>query len=53
MRTPSFEIGASRFSAANPALRFCVIADHHENEIIEALDKLEEAAKEAGIKLPE
>lgn len=33
-------------------LRFCVIADHNENEIIEALDKLEEAAKEAGIKLP-
>ena len=33
-------------------LRFCVIADHHEDEIIEALDKLEEAAKEAGIKLP-
>ena len=33
-------------------LRFCVIADHNEDEIIEALDKLEEAAKEAGIELP-
>lgn len=33
-------------------LRFCVIADHNEQEIVEALDKLEEAAKEAGIALP-
>ena len=33
-------------------LRFCVIADHHEDEIVEALDKLAEAAEEAGIKLP-
>ena len=33
-------------------LRFCVIADHHPEEIVEALDKLEEAAREAGIQLP-
>jgi 8-amino-7-oxononanoate synthase len=33
-------------------LRFCVIADHHKEEIIQALDTLQEAAKEAGIQLP-
>lgn len=33
-------------------LRYCVIADHNEEEIVEALNKLEETAKEAGIKLP-
>ncbi len=33
-------------------LRFCVIADHHREEIIQALDTLQEAAKEAGIQLP-
>lgn len=33
-------------------LRFCVIADHHRDEIVEALDKLQEAAQEAGIQLP-
>jgi len=33
-------------------LRFCVIADHHREEIVEALDKLQEAAMEAGIALP-
>ncbi len=33
-------------------LRFCVIADHREEQIVEALDKLQEAAEEAGIRLP-
>ena len=33
-------------------LRFCVISDHHKEEIIEVLDKLQEAALEAGITLP-
>ena len=34
-------------------LRFCVISEHKPEEIIEALDKLQECAKEAGIQLPE
>ncbi len=33
-------------------LRFCVISEHKPEEIIEALDKLQEAAREAGIQLP-
>ena len=33
-------------------LRFCVISEHQPEEIIEALDKLAECAKEAGIHLP-
>ncbi|MBE5782972.1 MAG: aminotransferase class I/II-fold pyridoxal phosphate-dependent enzyme [Clostridiales bacterium] len=33
-------------------LRFCVISEHQPEQIIEALDKLEECAKEAGIQLP-
>lgn len=33
-------------------LRFCVISEHQPEQIIEALDKLEECAKEAGIVLP-
>ena len=33
-------------------LRFCVISEHQPEQIIEALDKLEECAKEAGITLP-
>ena len=33
-------------------LRFCVISEHRPEEIIEALDKLAECAKEAGIQLP-
>ena len=34
-------------------LRFCVISEHQPDEIVEALDKLLECAKEAGIQLPE
>ena len=34
-------------------LRFCVISEHNPEEIVEALDKLVECAKEAGIQLPE
>ena len=34
-------------------LRFCVISEHNPEEIVEALDKLLECAKEAGIQLPE
>ena len=33
-------------------LRFCVISEHKPEEIVEALDKLAECAKEAGIQLP-
>ncbi len=33
-------------------LRFCVISEHHREEIVEALDKLQEAAQQAGIQLP-
>ena len=33
-------------------LRFCVISEHKPEEIVEALDKLVECAKEAGIQLP-
>ena len=33
-------------------LRFCVISEHQPEEIVEALDKLVECAKEAGIQLP-
>ncbi|MDD2561803.1 MAG: aminotransferase class I/II-fold pyridoxal phosphate-dependent enzyme [Eubacteriales bacterium] len=33
-------------------LRFCVVSDHKEEQIIKALDTLMEAAQEAGIKLP-
>ena len=33
-------------------LRFCVISEHQPEQIIEALDKLVECAKEAGIQLP-
>ena len=33
-------------------LRFCVISEHQPDEIVEALDKLVECAKEAGIQLP-
>jgi len=33
-------------------LRFCVISEHKPEQIIEALDKLQECAKEAGIQLP-
>ena len=33
-------------------LRFCVISEHQPEEIIEALDKLQACAKEAGIQLP-
>ncbi len=33
-------------------LRFCVISDHQPEQIIEALDKLMECAREAGIALP-
>ncbi len=33
-------------------LRFCVISEHKPEEIVEALDKLQEAAQEAGIQLP-
>ena len=33
-------------------LRFCVISEHKPEEIREALDKLQECAKEAGIALP-
>ena len=34
-------------------LRFCVISEHKPEEIVEALDKLQECAREAGIQLPE
>jgi 7-keto-8-aminopelargonate synthetase-like enzyme len=34
-------------------LRFCVISEHQPEQIVEALDKLLECAKEAGIQLPE
>jgi 7-keto-8-aminopelargonate synthetase-like enzyme len=34
-------------------LRFCVVSDHKEAQIQKALDTLLEAAKEAGITLPE
>ncbi len=34
-------------------LRFCVISEHQPDEIVEALDKLLECAREAGIQLPE
>jgi len=34
-------------------LRFCVISEHRPEEIVEALDKLQECAREAGIQLPE
>ena len=34
-------------------LRFCVISEHQPEEIAEALDKLLECAREAGIQLPE
>lgn len=34
-------------------LRFCVISEHQPEQIIEALDKLVECAREAGIQLPE
>ena len=34
-------------------LRFCVISEHKPEQIVEALDKLQECAKEAGIQLPE
>ncbi len=34
-------------------LRFCVISEHKPEEIVDALDKLVECAKEAGIQLPE
>ena len=33
-------------------LRFCVISEHQPEQIIEALDKLVECAREAGIQLP-
>jgi 7-keto-8-aminopelargonate synthetase-like enzyme len=33
-------------------LRFCVISEHKPEQIIFALDKLAEAAQEAGIELP-
>ena len=33
-------------------LRYCVTSCHHEEQIVEALDKLEECAKECGIELP-
>ena len=33
-------------------LRFCVISEHKPEEIVEALDKLQECAREAGIQLP-
>ncbi|MBQ4075041.1 MAG: aminotransferase class I/II-fold pyridoxal phosphate-dependent enzyme [Clostridia bacterium] len=33
-------------------LRFCVISEHQPEQIVEALDKLVECAKEAGIQLP-
>ncbi|MGI6694687.1 MAG: aminotransferase class I/II-fold pyridoxal phosphate-dependent enzyme [Christensenellales bacterium] len=33
-------------------LRFCVVSEHREEQIIKALDTLMEAAKEAGITLP-
>ena len=33
-------------------LRFCVISEHRPEQIIEALDKLAQCAKEAGIALP-
>lgn len=33
-------------------LRFCVTAAHVPDQIVEALDKLEEAAQELGIVLP-
>ena len=33
-------------------LRFCVISEHQPEQIVEALDKLTECAKEAGIQLP-
>ena len=33
-------------------LRFCVISEHQPEQIVEALDKLAECAKEAGIQLP-
>ncbi|MDD4080561.1 MAG: aminotransferase class I/II-fold pyridoxal phosphate-dependent enzyme [Eubacteriales bacterium] len=34
-------------------LRFCVVSDHKEEQIIKALDTLVETAREAGIALPE
>jgi len=33
-------------------LRFCVISEHKPEQIVEALDKLVELAKEHGIQLP-
>jgi 7-keto-8-aminopelargonate synthetase-like enzyme len=33
-------------------LRFCVVSAHKKEQIVEALDKLLEAAEEAGIQLP-
>ena len=33
-------------------LRFCVISEHNPEEIVEALDKLQQCAQEAGIQLP-
>jgi 8-amino-7-oxononanoate synthase len=33
-------------------LRFCVVSEHKEEQIVQALDTLLEAAKEAGIELP-
>ena len=33
-------------------LRYCVTSCHHEEQIVEALDKLEECAKACGIELP-
>ena len=33
-------------------LRYCVTSCHHEEQIVEALDKLEECAKECGVELP-
>ena len=34
-------------------LRFCVISEHQPEQIVEALNKLQECAQEAGIQLPE
>ena len=33
-------------------LRYCVTSCHHEEQIVEALDKLEECAKACGVELP-
>ena len=33
-------------------LRFCVVSEHKEEQIVRALDALQEAAEEAGIQLP-